>query len=207
MGTDFQHYYSEFPHHEFATMVWVNNAWVAAQCIAFGVLGLPVLFVLVQNVMGLGVVAALMMSHGRTALFFGLILPHGLLELTAVFVAGGVGLRLFWSWVDPGPRPRLQALAAEARTAVGMTLGLAVVLLVSGTIEGFVTPSGLPTWARIGIGLVAESGVLRLCLRRRPAGAPRGSQRRPQRPRRRGRPAARGVTRGAALRADPGASA
>lgn len=157
VGTDFQHYYSEFPHHEFATMVWVNNAWVAAQCIAFGVLGLPVLYVLVSNVQALGVVAALMMSHGRTALFFGLILPHGLLELTAVFVAGGVGLRLFWSWVDPGPRPRLRALAAEARMAVGMTLGLAVVLLVSGTIEGFVTPSGLPTWSRIGIGIVAEA--------------------------------------------------
>ena len=41
VGTDFEHYYSEFPHHEFATEVWVNNAWVAAQCIALGVLGLP----------------------------------------------------------------------------------------------------------------------------------------------------------------------
>jgi len=30
------------------------------------------------------------------------------------------------------------------------------VLLVSGLIEGFVTPSGLPTWARIGIGVLAE---------------------------------------------------
>ena len=44
------------------------------------------------------VAAALMLSNDRGALFFGLILPHGLLELTAVFVAGGVGLRLFWSW-------------------------------------------------------------------------------------------------------------
>jgi uncharacterized membrane protein SpoIIM required for sporulation len=160
VGTDFQHYYSEFPHHEFATMVWVNNAWVAAQCIAFGVLGLPVLYLLFQNVQGVGIVAALMMSHDRTSLFFGLILPHGLLELTAVFVAGAVGLRLFWSWVEPGPRTRLQSLAAEGRTAVAVALGLVVVLLVSGAIEGFVTPSGLPTWARIGIGLVAEAGFL-----------------------------------------------
>ena len=50
VGTDFEHYYSEFPHHEFATLVWVNNAWVAAQCIALGVLGLPVLYVLFSNV-------------------------------------------------------------------------------------------------------------------------------------------------------------
>lgn len=160
VDTDFQHYYSRFPHHEFATMVWVNNAWIAAQCIAMGVLGLPVIWVLMQNVVGLGVVAALMISHGRTALFFGLILPHGLLELSAVFMAGAVGLRLFWAWVEPGARTRMSALAAEGRTAVGMTLGLAMVLLVSGAIEGFVTPSGLPTWARIVIGIVAETGFL-----------------------------------------------
>ena len=160
VGTDFEHYYSEFPHHEFATLVWVNNAWVAARCIAFGVLGLPVLYVLFQNVQGVGVVAALMMANDRTSLFFGLILPHGLLELTAVFVAAAVGLRLFWSWVEPGPRTRLQAFAAEGRTAVAIAIGLVFVLLVSGAIEGFVTPSALPTWARIGIGVVAEAVFL-----------------------------------------------
>ena len=160
VGTDFEHYYSEFPHHEFATMVWVNNAWVAALCIALGPLGLPVLYVLFTNIQSVGVVAALMMANNRTSLFFGLILPHGLLELTAVFVAGATGLRLCWSWVEPGPRTRLQAFAAEGRSAIAIALGLVVVLLVSGTIEGFVTPSGLPTWARIGIGVVAESTVL-----------------------------------------------
>ena len=46
-----------------------------------------------------------MASCGRLDLFFGLITPHGLLELTAVFVALAAGLRLFWAWVDPGPAP------------------------------------------------------------------------------------------------------
>ena len=160
VGTDFQHYYSQYAHHEFATMVWVNNAWVSAQAIALGVLGLPVLYVLAENVVNLGVAAALMISHGRTALFLGLVLPHGLLELSAVFIAGSVGLRLFWSWVEPGPRTRLQSFAAEGRTAVGVALGLVAVLLVSGLIEGFVTPSGLPTWARVGIGVVVEGAFL-----------------------------------------------
>ena len=160
VGTDFANYYREYAHHEFATSVWVNNAWVAAQCIALGVLGLPVLYLLFTNVANVGVVAALMIGHGRTSLFFGLILPHGLLELTAVFVAGAVGLRLFWSRVEPGPRTRLQAFAAEGRTAVAIAIGLVAVLPVSGAIEGFVTPSGLPTWARIGIGVVAESTFL-----------------------------------------------
>jgi len=157
VGTDFENYYSEFPHAEFGTLVWVNNARVAALCIALGVLGLPVLWLLATNVVSVGVAAALMISYDRGALFFGLILPHGLLELTAVFVAGGVGLRLFWSWVEPGPRSRLESFAREGRTAIAVALGLVAVLLVSGFIEGFVTPSGLPTWARIAIGVVAES--------------------------------------------------
>ena len=157
VNTDFENYYSEFPHHEFAAMVWLNNAWVAAQCIAFGVLGLPVLYILAVNTVNVGVAGALMASHDRTALFFGLILPHGLLELTAVFVAGAVGLRLFWSWVEPGEQTRGQSFAQEGRRAMGISLGLVGVLLVSGAIEGFVTPSGLPTWARVAIGVVAEA--------------------------------------------------
>ena len=156
VGTDFENYYSEYPHHEFATLVWTNNAWVAAQCIALGVLGLPVLWILAQNVIGVGIAGALMVSHDRGSLFFGLILPHGLLELTAIFVAAAVGLRLFWSWIEPGPRSRLDSLAAEGRTAAAVALGLVVVLFISGGIEGFVTPSGLPTWARILIGVIAE---------------------------------------------------
>ncbi|GAA2478369.1 stage II sporulation protein M [Terrabacter carboxydivorans] len=160
VDTDFAGYYSEFAHYEFATQVWVNNAWVAAQCIAFGALGLPVLLLLWQNVVNLGVVAALMISHDRASLFFGLILPHGLLELTAVFVAGGAGLRLFWSWVEPGPLSRSASFARTGRTVVAVALGLVVVLLVSGLIEGFVTPSGLPTAARIAIGLTAWTAFL-----------------------------------------------
>ena len=63
---------------------------------------------------------------------------------------------LGWTAIDPGPRRRLDALARRGRETVGMALGLLVVLLISGMIEAFVTPSGLPTWARIGIGLLAE---------------------------------------------------
>jgi hypothetical protein len=68
-----------------------------------------------------------------------------------------VGLRLFWSWVEPGDRSRPQAIAREGRTAGTVALGLVAVLLVSGVIEAFVTPSGLPTWARVGIGILAEA--------------------------------------------------
>jgi uncharacterized membrane protein SpoIIM required for sporulation len=154
---DFENYYSSNPAQDFAAQVWTNNAYVAAQSILFGVLlGLPVLFVLLVNAVNVGVAGGLMAANDRAGLFFGLILPHGLLELTAVFVACGLGLKLGWTVVDPGGRTRARALAEEGRAVVAGALGLVLVLLVSGIIEAFVTPSPLPTWARVAIGVVAE---------------------------------------------------
>jgi uncharacterized membrane protein SpoIIM required for sporulation len=160
-GGQYETYYSSNPAASFAAQVWTNNAWAAALCLILGVfLGLPVIWILFQNMLNLGVGVGLMSSAGRLDTFLGLVLPHGLLELTAVFVAAGTGLRLGWTLIDPGPRTRRIALAEEGRAAIGMAVGLALVLFVSGAIEGFVTPSGLPTWARITIGVVAELAFL-----------------------------------------------
>lgn len=158
---DFEGYYSAAPAQEFAAQVFTNNAYVAAQAIVFGVLlGLPIPFILLTNALNVGISGGLLAANGRTGLFFGLIVPHGLLELTAVFVACGLGLKLGWTVVDPGRRTRTAALAQEGRALVTGALGLALVLFVSGLIEGFVTPSGLPTAARIGIGVLAEAVFL-----------------------------------------------
>ncbi|WP_409471759.1 stage II sporulation protein M [Streptomyces sp. HC307] len=160
-GGQYETYYSSHPAASFAARVWTNNAQAAAMCLVLGVfLGLPVLWILFQNMLNLGIGFGLMSSAGRLDTFLGLVLPHGLLELTAVFVAAGTGLRLGWTVIDPGPRTRRKALAEEGRAAVGMAIGLALVLFISSAIEGFVTPSGLPTWARISIGAVAEVAFL-----------------------------------------------
>ena len=161
VSQDFASYYSSHPAGSFAAQVWTNNALVAAVSIAFGgLLGIPVVWVLLTNALNVGVSGGLMAANDRLDLFFGLILPHGMLELTAVFVASGVGLRLGWTIIDPGDRPRSVALAQEGRAAAGVALGLVLVLLVSGVIEAFVTPSPLPTWARIGIGLLAWTAFM-----------------------------------------------
>jgi uncharacterized membrane protein SpoIIM required for sporulation len=152
---DFEDYYSTFPASSFAAQVWTNNAWVAAGALILGVALLPVVYVLWMNALNVGVAGGLMAAHGKLDVFFGLITPHGLLELTAVFVAAGAGLRVGWAWIDPGGRTRGEALAEAGRAAVGMAIGLAGILLISGIIEAFVTPSGLPTLARIAIGMVA----------------------------------------------------
>ncbi|THV12210.1 stage II sporulation protein M [Nocardioides caeni] len=160
VNSDFESYYSENAASAFATRVWINNTWVSALCIALGILGLPVVWLLFNNVANLAVVGSIMIQHDRGALFWGLIIPHGLLELTCVFVAGGVGLRLFWSWIEPGGLSRSAALASAGRTAATVALGLGLLLLLSGIVEAFVTPSPLPTWARIAIGVLAEVAFL-----------------------------------------------
>jgi uncharacterized membrane protein SpoIIM required for sporulation len=170
----FRNYYSQYAATSFAFKVWTNNVWVAAEALIFGVLlGLPTLYVLLNNALNLGIDGGLMIGHGKTAEFFGLILPHGMLELSAVFLAAAAGLRLGWAIIDPGPRPRARALAEEGRATITIALGMIVVLLISGVIEAFVTPSPLPTWARILIGAVAEAAFLGyvLVLGRRAAAA------------------------------------
>jgi uncharacterized membrane protein SpoIIM required for sporulation len=158
---DVESYYSEHPAAAFALEVWVNNSWVAAKCIAMSVvLGMPIPFVLFENAANVGVIAGLMFQAGKGGLLLGLLLPHGLLELTAVFLAGAVGMRLGWSVISPGDRPRGQVLAEEGRGVVSVAVGLVGVLLVSGLIEAMVTPSPLPTFARIGIGALAEAAFL-----------------------------------------------
>ncbi len=158
---DFRGYYSQYAATSFAASVWTNNVWVAAETLISGILlGLPTLLILFVNAANIGVDGGLMVGHGRAVEFFALILPHGMLELSAVFLAAAAGLRLGWTIIDPGPRPRGQALAEEGRATITLTLGLIVVLLVSGVIEAFVTPSPLPTWARILIGCAAEAAFL-----------------------------------------------
>ncbi len=154
-------YYSEHPAAAFALQVWVNNSWVAAQCIAMSVvLGLPIPIMLFQNAANLGVIAGLMFQAGKGGVLLGLLAPHGLLELTAVFLAGASGMRLGWSVISPGDRPRGQVLAEQGRAVMSVAVGLVGVLLVSGLIEALVTPSPLPTFVRVGIGIVAEVAFL-----------------------------------------------
>jgi uncharacterized membrane protein SpoIIM required for sporulation len=101
-----------------------------------------------------------MFQAGKGDILLGLLVPHGLLELTAVFLSGAAGMRLGWSVISPGDRPRGQVLAEQGRAVVSVAVGLFGVLLVSGLIEALVTPSHLPTFVRVGIGIIAEVAFL-----------------------------------------------
>src|SRR3546814_677908 len=137
---EFTGYYSENPAAVFAGTVWTNNAWIAAQCVIFGITGIWPLMVLVQNAVGIGTAAAVMFAFGRGEVFFSFILPHGLLEITAILVAGAAGLQIFWAWIAPGPRSRADALASAGRSLGTIAIGLVFALAISGVISGFVPP-------------------------------------------------------------------
>lgn len=153
-------YYSNYSGGSFTGFVWTNNAWIAAQAIAFGIFGVFTPAVLFSNAQSLGLAGAVMYHEGEFGTFFLYISPHGQLELYSIFVAGAAGLRIFWAWIAPGSRTIAESLAEEGRAFFTIVVGLALSLLVSGVIEGFVTRQPWPWPVKIGIGTIALSGFL-----------------------------------------------
>lgn len=151
---EFKDYYSSEAARSFSGRVMINNIQVAFLAFALGVVVLigPA-YILATNGMNIGVMAAVMHQAGESSQFWGLILPHGLLEIASILVAGAAGLRLSWAVVAPGDKTRARAFADEAMRSVVIVMGLAICFIVAGLIEGFVTPSSLPTSMRIAIGV------------------------------------------------------
>jgi uncharacterized membrane protein SpoIIM required for sporulation len=161
VSEDFEAYYSSQPASAFATQITVNNITVGLMCFAGGVLlGVGTIAALVRNGFYFGQVNGWFIVVGESGYFWGLAAPHGMLELTAIAIAGGAGLRLGWAIVDPGDRTRAEALAEEGRRSIVVALGCAAMFVVAALIEAYVTPSDLPTSVRILIGASVWLAVL-----------------------------------------------
>lgn len=148
-------YYRQNPAAVFAGTVWTNNAWIAVQCVLFGITGVWPLYVVMSNAVGVGTAGAVMVSLGQGDLFWQFIAPHGMLELASVFTAAAAGLHVFWAWMAPGPRSRSAALAHAGRTLVVVAVGLVFSLALSGIVEGFVTPQHWPWPVKVVLGAMA----------------------------------------------------
>ncbi len=107
---------------------------------------------LMFNGLVLGVVTGMATSGGEAGRFVQLVVPHGVLELSCIVVAGTAGLRIAATLVSPGRQPRRQALVREARSAVELALGTAAWLVVAGVVEGFVTPAGIGVVPAVAFG-------------------------------------------------------
>jgi uncharacterized membrane protein SpoIIM required for sporulation len=146
-----------------STLILVNNVQVAFLAFATGIgFGIGTLYVLAQNAALLGALAGGYAAAGKSWIFWSLVLPHGILEMTAVCIAAGAGLRVGWSLVDPGDRSRAVSLADAARDSVMVVVGVIPAFGVAALIEGFVTGrTGVPA-AEIALGAVVAAGYVSL---------------------------------------------
>ena len=142
-----------------AVAIFVNNILVAFLAVAGGfTFGILTAYSLVFNGVVLGVLGALEWRAGGLSDFLRLVVPHGLLELSCVALAGGAGLAIARALVDPGRDTRAQALGRLVPVIGACTLGTVVFLVVAGCTEGFVTPWDLPTGAAVAVGVVLAGG-------------------------------------------------
>ncbi len=124
--------------------IMVNNIYVSVLAFGLGLTcGLGTAFVLVNNGFMLGALAAVFALQGQSVLFWSLILPHGVLELAAICIAGGAGLKIGYSLLRPGNHRRVDALLLAARQALNLMALVVILLCIAGVIEGFFTPSSL----------------------------------------------------------------
>ena len=157
-----------------ASFIMTNNIRVAFLAFASGItFMIGTVYILGFNGIHLGVIAGLCHVHGLALPLWEFVSPHGYIELTTIFIAGGAGLKMGYALIAPTQLTRKRALTDAAKAAVQLIGGCVVLLVIAGVIEGFVSPSSLPSIVKIGFGFV--TGVLLFCylfLMREPNGEP-----------------------------------
>jgi uncharacterized membrane protein SpoIIM required for sporulation len=128
-----------------SSRIMTNNISVSFLAFAFGMtFGLGTLYLMVFNGLMLGALAGLCHTHGLDIPFWSFVLPHGVIELTAIFMAGGAGFLLATALLAPGDLPRKQALIGRGRQAGRLVLSCVPLLVVAGIVEGFFSPALIP---------------------------------------------------------------
>ena len=120
-----------------SSIIMANNIAVSLKAFVFGITaGVGTIFVLMQNGMLLGALASIVFQYNDAVKFWSLILPHGIIELTAIFISGGAGLMITKGLLIPGELSRKHALIFYSKKSVSLVLGSAFMLVIAGVIEG-----------------------------------------------------------------------
>lgn len=145
-----------------STMIMTNNMKVAILAFVSGItFGLVPIYVLLFNGLLVGALAAVYYQADSSYAFWAYILPHGVIELTAIFIAGGAGLHMGYRLLVPGRYARKYQFLEAAKESAQLLLATLPLLFVAGIIEGYITPSSLSLEAKY---LVAAATLLLLCL-------------------------------------------
>lgn len=142
-----------------SSFIMTNNIRVTLLCFAGGVIvGIPTVLVLLQNGLQIGAIAGLTQVYGIHGALWSFVSAHGFLELSVIFISGGAGLYVAHGILRPGLRSRRESVARAGRAATLLACGCVPLLMIAGTLEGFVSPSGLPGGVKFLIGLT--TGIL-----------------------------------------------
>ena len=129
-----------------SSTIMTNNISVGFLTFAFGITaGLGTIYMMVFNGVMLGVIGMACHLSGMSMKLWDFVAPHGVLELPAIFIAGGAGLRIAAGLLFPGYLPRKESLVRAGTEAVQLLLGSIPILVIAGIIEAFVSPTGLAT--------------------------------------------------------------
>ncbi|NLY43872.1 MAG: stage II sporulation protein M [Clostridiaceae bacterium] len=131
-------------------IIMTNNIRVALLAFAYGIsIGIGTIYILLQNGFILGSLSALAMKQGAALVYWSLILPHGIIELCAIFISGAAGLKIGYRLLRPGQYSRKDALVIAGKEALKL-MGLVVpMLIIAGIIEGFITPSSFSPYSKL----------------------------------------------------------
>ncbi|KAG8526085.1 uncharacterized protein KY384_000077 [Bacidia gigantensis] len=146
-------------HAEFSAQLMTHNLLVGVLASTTGVAGgVPTVGILFNNGTTLGAFSAVMTQAHQHAHFWPGILPHGIAELTAIFICGGAGLLFGVALLLPRPYSRADALRIYGMDAIKLTLGTIPLFIFAGVIEGMFSHLAIPPAARYAFAGV--NGVL-----------------------------------------------
>ena len=124
--------------------IMTNNMTVGFMAYATGITaGLGTIYMMFFNGLLMGVIGTACALAGMSLSLWSFVAPHGALELPAIFLAGGAGFKIAHGLLFPGMLPRKDSLMLAGREATTLVLGTVPILIVAGTIEAFVSPTGL----------------------------------------------------------------
>ena len=153
-----------------SSSITINNLKVSFAAIAGGIFaGLGTIFIMANNGIHIGAIATVVGKNNLAYPFWAFVFPHGSLELPAIFLAGGAGLLIGKALVFPGEYTRIDALKLNSVKAAQLLFGIIPMLLIAGTIEGFISPSPIilsPIKYLVGTGLLCL--FILYCLRKKP---------------------------------------
>lgn len=138
-----------------ASSIFTHNIQVTIYTFAFGALfGVGTLFYLAYNGAVIASIVSLTYNAGFGNDLVTFMVGHGVVELSCIFMAGGAGLLIGTAMLMPGDLSRADALKSRGKDAVRLMMGVALLLVLAGIIEGFISPAPIPASIKYSIGAV-----------------------------------------------------